>query len=196
MSAASALASAVAAYLNKRKDSKASREADGTTIEALEALELYVATEPEVASSAAAARSTPTNVEAPPVEKIFADARRRISLGFRIRLGIAIALVSVLIVGIAGCVVAGLLGEAIWASAFGGIATLDLITFAFSKPLKAITDAVAETQRLEIAHLRLVSELKSCQAYTDTTRRIECEAKAWASVEASLTSISAEQPAS
>jgi hypothetical protein len=66
---------------------------------------------------------------------------------------------------------------------------LDLLAFAFAKPLKAITDSVAATQRLEFVHIRLVSDLNSCQALTKPAERIRCEAKAWESVERSLDSM-------
>jgi ABC-type multidrug transport system fused ATPase/permease subunit len=123
-------------------------------------------------------------------QEVFADARRRIALTFRFRLAFAIILAAVLTIGVAGCIIFGLLGQTVWAVVWGGISVADLLAFAFTKPLKAITDSVTATQRLELVHLRLISDLNSCQALTTTADRIKCEAKAWKSVERSLDSMS------
>ena len=118
--------------------------------------------------------------------QLFKDARSRISLMFRIRLGLAVLLAVILIVALAACIFSVLTGEEQLALLFGGLTLIDVLAFAFGKPLKAVTDAVVASQRLELVHLRVQVDINSCATLRDPEARIQCQSAVWKSIQDEL----------
>jgi hypothetical protein len=118
--------------------------------------------------------------------QLFLTARKRISLMFRIRLGLAVVLGAILVTALILCIISLYIGQQKWALLFGGLTLVDVLGFAFSKPLKAVTDAVTATQRLEWLNLRVQVDLDSCAQLADPHDRIECQGKLWESIQSQL----------
>ena len=122
--------------------------------------------------------------------QLFNIARKRISLMFRIRLGLAVVLGAVLVTALIGCIFSVFIGEGTWAIFFGALTLVDVLGFAFSKPLKAVTDALVATQQLEWLNLRVRVDLATCTELADPQERIDCQGKLWESVQAHLATMS------
>lgn len=118
--------------------------------------------------------------------QLFADARRRISLMFRLRLGLALILAVVLIGAIGVAIFAAFQGNNGLALIFGGLSLIDILAFAFGKPLKAVTDVVVASQRLELLHLRVQVDIKSCAQLSQPEARIQCQMDVWTAIQAEL----------
>jgi hypothetical protein len=118
---------------------------------------------------------------------VFDDARRRISLVFKLNLGLAIALAVILLGGLVGAIIAGLVfNKNAWGLAFGGISGADLIGIYLFKPLTAINSALVATQRLDALHLRVHEQLKTCVEYSDLDARIRCQTQVWEAMQKEL----------
>jgi hypothetical protein len=131
----------------------------------------------------------------PVADSVFQVARARIDRALRLNIALAVGLSLILAVGLAGAVISGLvLGRDTAAIVFGGMSLADLLAFAATKPFSLINSSVVESQRLEMAHLRLREQLDECNAYTDAKERFECRAQAWDKMQEELRSLSG-QPA-
>jgi len=122
--------------------------------------------------------------------EFYAASRRRISLAFRLSVGLALALAVILFGGIAATIVSGLMGYPAWSAAFGGVSVASLLgTYAY-KPLTAISEAAVASQRLEIIHARLANQLKSCTEQSDLQKRIRCQTQVWNTIQKEIAAMS------
>src|SRR5207237_6645314 len=90
-------------------------------------------------------------------DAVFRDARKRVSLVFRINVVISTVLAFLLLGGIGGAIVAGFLGKAVWAGVFGGVAAIDVLGVLVYKPLNQINQSIVQTQRLDLLFLSVRS---------------------------------------
>ncbi len=120
-------------------------------------------------------------------EAVFVDARRRMSVVFRLNLAVAIVLAIILLGGIGGAVFSAVfLRNSTWSFAFGGISAADLLGVYVFKPLSAINASLLGTQRLEMLQLRLSQQLSTCAQHEKLERRIECQTVVWESIQREL----------
>jgi hypothetical protein len=201
----SSLNSVFQSYLERRKSGSGAQGLSPEMAAALDQVAVDAGEQPQPARRqvrAAVEEQFRTTKEAPPIDptvagaaltfapQVFADARGRLNLTFRIKLGFLIALGVILAAGIAGAIVGGIAGHNVWSLIFGGISVLDLLTFAFTKPLAAVTDVAVASNRLDLTNLRLGSDLQSCDAISDPQDRIRCQTRAWQAADRALKSLS------
>jgi hypothetical protein len=130
-------------------------------------------------------------------DSVFRDARARVDRMVRLNITLAVVLASVLVAGIAGVIVCGVvLDRNVAAIAFGGMAFADVLGLVFTKPFSLITSSVVQSQRLEIAHLRLREQLVDCDSYEDAQARFQCRSTAWDKLQDELRSLDAVEHAS
>jgi ABC-type multidrug transport system fused ATPase/permease subunit len=123
--------------------------------------------------------------------EFYAASRRRISLAFRLSVGLALALAIILFGGIAATIVSGLMGNAAWSATFGGVSAASLLgTYAY-KPLAAISEAAVASQRLEILHARLANQLRACAEQPDPDKRMRCQSRVWNTIQKEVAAMSA-----
>lgn len=97
-------------------------------------------------------------------DRVFADARRRVSLVFKIRLWIALVLAVVLVGALAGVVVSLAMGQTELATGLGVAVIADLISLTVFKPLDKIRENLVDTQRLDLLHLMARQQLTEAEA--------------------------------
>ena len=120
-------------------------------------------------------------------QAVFSDARRRMSVVFKVNLAVAIVLAIILLSGLAGAVFSALfLRNNIWASVFGGISAADVIALMVFKPLTAINSALIGAQRLEMIQLRLSQQLQACTEHEKLQQRIKCQTIVWDTIQKEL----------
>jgi len=120
-------------------------------------------------------------------QAVFSDARQRMSVVFKINLGVAITLAVILLGGLGGAVYSAVfLHNNIWATVFGGVSTADVIGLWALKPLTAINHSLVETQRLEMLQLRLSQQLDECSHHDTLEERIKCQTVVWDTIQKEL----------
>jgi hypothetical protein len=112
-------------------------------------------------------------------DKVFADARRRVSLAFRVSMAIAICAAALLVVGVVGALIGAFMGKALWAAIFGGISAVDVLGALIYRPLKHVNAAVINAQRLDFLFLGWRERLRACQSLSVLEKRIECSTQIW-----------------
>jgi hypothetical protein len=121
----------------------------------------------------------------------FSTARKRIALAFRLNVILALALAFILFGGIMLSIGGALTGHGGLAVAFGGVSAADLLGVYAFKPLAEISSAVVASQRLEIIHMRLQSQLLSCADQPDVEKRLHCQTGVWNAIQRDLAAMSA-----
>lgn len=121
--------------------------------------------------------------------EVFADARRRIAVMFKINVALSAVLAVILLAAIIACVVFAFAGHSAWSLAFGGVSAADILGVYVLKPLSAISDTVVASQRLEVVHLRLQEQMRSCGDVDDVDRRIECQTQVWEAIQKELAAL-------
>jgi hypothetical protein len=112
--------------------------------------------------------------------ELFRGARGQNRQVFLVGLVLSVALGSILTLGIAGVIVSAVfLGNGSAAAVFGGVAVLDVIGFALTKPFAVIQRASVTSQRLDLAYLRLQEQLKDCERYTDPDELFRAKSRVW-----------------
>jgi hypothetical protein len=122
--------------------------------------------------------------------EFYTAARSRITLAFRLSVGLALALAVILFGGIAATIVSGLMGHAAWSAAFGGVSVASLLGAIAYKPLTAISEAAVASQRLEIIHARLANQLMVCTEQPDIEKRIRCQTAVWNAIQKEISAMS------
>jgi hypothetical protein len=120
----------------------------------------------------------------------FATARKRIALVFRLNVTLAVALAFILFGGILLSISGLLAGHGSLAVASGGLSVADLLGVYAFKPLGEISSALVASQRLEILHLRLLSQLSGCAQQPDPDERLRCQAEVWNAIQRDIAAMS------
>ncbi len=123
--------------------------------------------------------------------EVFSDARRRIALMFKVNIVLSVVLGVILIGALIACIVLAVSGRTAWSVIFGGVSAADVLGIYMFKPLSAVSNTVVASQRLEVIHLRLQEQLRSCGDIDDVDRRIECQTKVWDVIQRELAALAA-----
>ncbi|MDQ3812649.1 MAG: hypothetical protein M3347_01705 [Armatimonadota bacterium] len=123
-------------------------------------------------------------------DSVFRDARRRINLVFMFNLGLSIVLAVILLAGVAGAVASAVfLKQNTWAAIFGGVSAADLLGLYIFKPLVAVNSAIVAAQRMDLLHLRMYEQLKTCQGHEVLAERIACQTVVWKEIQEELSKL-------
>lgn len=119
-------------------------------------------------------------------DAVFAEARRRVRLVFRISMAVSTALALLLLSAVAAALVFAFLGRTTWALAFGGVSAADVVTVWVSKPLGEMQAASLAAQRLDFLTLSARERLRGCQAHQAFHDRIDCCSRVWEALRSEL----------
>jgi hypothetical protein len=110
----------------------------------------------------------------------FANARRRSDRVFKLYLVITIALAVIFVASLLGALVSALVfGRAVLAIVFAGATLADVVAALIFQPLSVMKDALLSVQRLDLIHLRLQEQLKTCSEHETLEPRIRCQNQVW-----------------
>jgi hypothetical protein len=127
-------------------------------------------------------------LDTPP--EFFLTARRRIALVFRLNICLALILAFILFGAIILLIVAAFTGHGALIAVFGGVSVADLIGVYAFKPLAEISSSVIASQRLEIIHMRLLSQLRTCAEQVDPEKRRRCQTGVWNAIQKDIAAMS------
>lgn len=122
-------------------------------------------------------------------DRVFQDARTRLTLVFRINLALSLLIAGILIGGIIAGVILASTGNGGLATIFGAVAFADLIVAAVYRPLDQVNASLLNTQRLDMIHLSTRERLQAARAIPDLDKRIEATNAIWEQIKADLASL-------
>jgi hypothetical protein len=113
-------------------------------------------------------------------DAVFAGARSRNQLVFRLRLGIALSIAGVLVVGLAALVEGAVFGQPLAVAGGGALSIADLIGARIYQPIERIREAWLDADAVDLAHLETRQRIEDCMAaHPDRKAQIECTERAW-----------------
>lgn len=121
----------------------------------------------------------------------FSEARSRISLIFRLRLGILVLLLAVGMVSLVGLVVSAAMGNTTLAIGLGIAGVADGVAALVYSPLDKIREALTDTQRIDLIHMSAMDRLQLCHSHEELADRLTCVEQVWEGVLAKIEAMSA-----
>ena len=127
-------------------------------------------------------------LDSPP--EVFLTARKRIALVFRLNVCLALMLAFILFGAIILLIGSAFTGRSALAGVFAGSLWQILLVSTRSSHWLRISSAVVASQRLEIIHMRLLSQLRTCAEQSDIEKRFKCQTGVWNAIQRDIASMS------
>ncbi|KJK12716.1 hypothetical protein UB45_04975 [Terrabacter sp. 28] len=125
-------------------------------------------------------------------DRVFQDARARLSLVFRFNFAVCFAVSVILLGALAAAIVLALQGKTTLAIVFGGLSLGDILFAAAYQPLDRVNKAMVSTQRLDIIHLSTRERLSQSAEILDPAERLAETNRIWQDIKNDLTALADE----
>jgi hypothetical protein len=122
-------------------------------------------------------------------DAVFADARRRVSVVFKLTVAISTVLAFLLLGGIAGAIIGALAGQAVWTVVFGAASAADVLGVIIYKPLTQLNNAIVSAQRLDLLFLSTRERLRDCRGHSQVEQQIACATRVWREMHSGLAAL-------